>query len=152
MTLRTRLLAAALAGLAPAALAAESAEIRVTATVINTCRIVATEDIAFGTLDPAAATDVAAEGAVSFKCTKNADYALTADNGANWDAAAGRRRMKGAGDGYLPYALAQASFAGKGAGFGTPIRVAIRASLSGADYRDLPADAYADTIRLTLAP
>jgi spore coat protein U-like protein len=152
MTVRTRLLAAALAGLAPAALATESADIRVTATVINTCRIVAAEDIAFGALDPATATDVAAEGAVSFKCTKNADYALVADNGANWDAAAGKRRMKGSGENHLPYALAQASFTGKGAGFGTPVRVAIRASVAGADYRDLPADAYADTIRLTLTP
>jgi spore coat protein U-like protein len=146
---------AAAAGLAPLALAAgtsESAEIRVTATVINTCKITATEDISFGQLDPAAAVDVTAEGAVSFKCTRNADYTVTADNGANWDGSAGKRQMKGAGKEAMPYTLAQSSFTGKGAGFSTPIRLALRASLSGSAYRDLPADAYTDTLRISINP
>jgi len=146
------LVTAFVAVIVPAAMAAETAEIRVTATVINTCKITETQDISFGSLDPAAAADAAAEGFVSFKCTKNADYTLSADNGANWDAKAGKRRMKGADTNFLPYSLAQATFTGKGAGFSTPIRVALRASLSGADYRDLPADAYADTLRVTINP
>jgi spore coat protein U-like protein len=150
---RLRILAATvLAGIVPIATAADSAEIRVTATVINTCKITATQDISFGSLDPSLATDLSAEGLVSFKCTKNADYTVTADNGANWDAGAGKRRMKGAGLNFLPYALAQASFTGKGEGFSTPISIAIRASVTGTDYRDLPADAYADTLRVTITP
>lgn len=153
LTSRFRILAAAiLAGIMPRALAADSAEIRVTATVINTCKITATRDITFGSLDPSLATDLSAEGMVSFKCTKNADYTVTADNGANWDASAGKRRMKGAGVNFLSYAIAQSSFTGKGEGFSTPISLAIRASVTGADYRDLPADAYADTLRVTINP
>jgi spore coat protein U-like protein len=153
ITLRLRILVAAFAAaIVPAAMAAESAEIRVTATVINTCKITETQDISFGSLDPAAAGDATAEGFISFKCTKNADYTLSADNGANWDAKAGKRRMKGADTDFLPYSLAQVAFTGKGAGFSTPIRVALRASLAGADYRDLPAAAYADTLRVTINP
>lgn len=153
MTVRLRTIAAVLlAGAVPAVQAADSAEIRVTATVINTCKITATEDISFGSLDPAAATDLASEGSVTFKCTKNADYTLTADNGAHWDGQSARRRMKGAEANFLPYELAQASFNGKGAGFSTPIRVAIRASIAGSSYRDLPAGGYADTLRVTINP
>jgi spore coat protein U-like protein len=146
------LVAAALAGLAPLAMAAESAEIRVSATVINTCKITSTEDIAFGQLDPSAATDVTAEGAVTFKCTKNADYTVSVDHGSNWDGTAGKRQMKSGGKDVLPYALAESSFSGKGSGFTTPIRLALRASLAGAAYRDLPADAYTDTLRVSINP
>jgi spore coat protein U-like protein len=146
------LLSAVLATLTSAAFAADQADVKVTAAVVNNCKITATEDINFGQLDPAAATDQSAKGAVSFKCTKSADYTVTADNGANWDAKAGKRQMKGAADNFLPYALAQASFTGKGSGFSTPITVALNASLSGTDYKDLSADSYADVLRVTIAP
>jgi spore coat protein U-like protein len=146
------LLSAVLASLTSVAFAADQADVKVTATVTNNCKITATEDINFGLLDPAAATDVSAKGSVSFKCTKNADYTVSADNGANWDAAASKRQMKNGGKDFLPYALAESRFAGKGSGFSTPISVALNASLSGVDYKDLPADSYADVLRVTIAP
>lgn len=152
MKLNKVLLSAVLTTLATGAFAADSADVKVTAAVINNCKITSTEDINFGQLDPAAATDQSAKGSVSFKCTKSADYTVTADNGANWDAKASKRQMKGAADNFLPYALAQATFTGKGSGFSTPIVVALNASLSGADYKDLAADSYADVLRVTIAP
>lgn len=146
------LLSAVLATMTSVAFAADQADVKVTAAVVNNCKITSTEDINFGQLDPAAATDQSAKGSVSFKCTKSADYTVTADNGAHWDANASKRQMKGAADNFLPYALAQASFTGKGSGFSTPINVALNASLSGADYKDLAADSYADVLRVTIAP
>ena len=131
--------------------AADEADVQVTAAVINNCKIVDTQDINFGSLDPANAVDVNGDGAVVLKCTKSVDYALTADMGQN--EANGARRMKAGGtDDYLTYALGQDSFAGTGLGFSSPITVALAATVAGNDYRDLPADAYADTLRFTVTP
>ncbi|MFD0726359.1 Csu type fimbrial protein [Lysobacter brunescens] len=133
------------------AMAADGADVRVTAAVINNCKIIETQDINFGSLDPANATDVDAQGAVVLKCTKGVDYALSADMGRNEDG--GKRRMKADGSNdFLAYALGQDSFAGTGQGFSNPITVALAASIAGNDYRDLPADAYADTLRFTVTP
>ena len=134
------------------AMAADNADVKVKAAVVNNCKINSTTDINFGSLDPAAATNSSAGGSVIFACTKNVDYVLSADNGSHFDSAIGKRRMKGGDSNYLPYSLAQASFPGKGMGFGTPITVALSASIQGSDYRDLPADNYMDTLHLTITP
>jgi spore coat protein U-like protein len=140
------------AGLSGSVLAADSADVKVTASVVKNCKISATKDINFGTLDPAAATNASAQGAVVFACTRGAEYKLSADNGQHFDNSASKRRMKGADDNFLPYAIAQDSFSGKGEGFSQPITVALAADIAGADYKDLPADSYADTLRLTIEP
>lgn len=150
--IRTSALAAALfAGYASAALAADEADVQVTATVINNCKFMDTKDINFGSLDPSNAVDVNADGAVVLKCTRDVDYTLSADMGQN--ESNGARRMKADGsDDYLTYALAQDSFSGTGLGFSNPISVALAATVAGNDYRDLPAAAYADTLRFTVTP
>jgi spore coat protein U-like protein len=150
--IRTSALAAALfAGYASTALAADEADVQVTAAVINNCKIIDTQDINFGSLDPANAVDVNADGAVVLKCTKDVDYTLSADMGQN--ESNGARRMKaGASDDFLTYALGEDSFSGTGLGFSSPITVALAATVAGNDYRDLPADAYADTLRFTVTP
>lgn len=131
--------------------AADGADVRVTAAVLNNCKIIETQDINFGSLDPANATDVDGDGAVVLKCTKGVDYALSADMGRNENG--GKRRMKAdSSDSFLTYSLAQDAFAGVGEGFSNPITVALAASVAGNDYRDLPADAYADTLRFTVTP
>jgi spore coat protein U-like protein len=150
--IRTSVLATALlAGYASTALAADEADVQVTAAVINNCKIIDTQDINFGSLDPANAIDVNADGAVVLKCTKGVDYSLSADMGQN--ESNGARRMKaGASEDFLNYALGEDSFAGTGQGFSTPISVALAATVAGNDYRDLPADAYSDTLRFTVTP
>ncbi len=144
-------IATIIASTAIASHAADQADVRVTASVVNNCKILSTNDINFGALDPAVANDRSAQGSISFVCTKNVDYALTADQGSNFDAASSRRQMKG-GNEFLPYALAQASFSGKGAGFGNPLSVTLAAAIAGADYRNLPAADYVDVLRVTLTP
>jgi len=146
------LIAAALAAATTSAFAADQADVRVTASVLNNCKIISTKDINFGALDPAAATDRSANGAVSFVCTKNVDYALSADQGANFDGASKRRQMKGGDKDFLPYALEKDTFAGKGSGFSTPLNITLTANVAGNDYKDLPAANYADLLRVTLTP
>ncbi len=134
------------------AMAADNADVKVKASVLNNCKINSTNDINFGALDPAVASDNTASSSVIFTCTKNVDYVLNADNGSHFDNASGKRRMKGADSNYLPYSLAQSSFTGQGMGFTNPITVALSASVQGSDYRDLPADNYLDTLHLTITP
>jgi len=146
------IIATLIAAATSAAFAADQADVRVTASVLNNCKIISTKDINFGALDPAAATDRSANGAVSFLCTKNVEYALSADQGTNFDGASKRRQMKGGDKDFLPYALENDSFAGKGAGFSTPLSVTLTANVAGTDYKDLPAADYADVLRVTLKP
>lgn len=137
---------------AAGAFAADQADVEVTAAVVANCKIQSTQDINFGQLDPAAATDEKATGSVTFACTKDVDYAVKTSDGKHFDASSGSRRMKGAGNDYLPYALAQDSFTGKGNGFSSPVSVDLEASLLGADYKDLPADNYQDVLVVSLNP
>lgn len=145
-------IATIIASTAIASHAADQADVRVTASVVNNCKILSTKDINFGALDPAIANDRTAQGSVSFVCTKNVDYALTADQGANFDAASKRRQMKGGDRDFLPYALERDSFSGRGAGFGNPLEVTLAAAITGADYKNLPAADYVDVLRVTITP
>lgn len=143
--------AIAAASMSSTSFAADQADVQVLAAVINNCKIISTQDINFGQLDPAAATDASAQGAVTLACTKNVNYLLAADQGQNSDGSS--RRMRGGANGdLLAYQLAQDSFAGVGAGFSSPATIGLDASIAGSDYKDLPADAYADTLRFTVMP
>lgn len=137
-------------GFAGGAIAADGDQVKVTASVTPNCQIVSHQDISFGALDPSQATDAKAAGALTFACTKSVNYTMAADKGQN--ASGDKRRMKGAEDAYLPYALAQDSFTGKGMGFSTPITIALNATVAGVDYKDLPADSYADVLRVNVLP
>ena len=141
-----------LTSIAGVAAAADQADVRVTASVINNCKIISTQDINFGQLDPAVADDKKASGEIRFACTRNVDYVLSANEGANFDKASASRRMKGAADTFLPYGIEQDTFKGKGEGFSNQLKVTLAASLAGNSYKDLPADNYVDVLRVTLTP
>lgn len=131
--------------------AGDAATLRVSATVLGVCKIASVDDIRFGDLDPSRPVDVEAGGAVRLLCTRGVDYRLTIDNGEGYDAAAGRRRMRGGGA-FLPYALSADAFSGIGTGFRTPIELPLVATIRGDDYRDLPAEDYGDVVRVVLEP
>ncbi len=131
--------------------AGETTELRVTASVIANCKILQIQDINFGALDPGQASNASAEGHISFACTRGVDYRMTVDQGENFDSERSRRRMKGKAD-YLPYRIDNEVVSGSGTGFSAPLNFSIEASVSGADYRDLPVAAYQDTLRITLEP
>lgn len=131
--------------------AGETTELRVTASVIANCKILQIQDINFGGLDPGQASNASAEGHISFACTRGVDYRMTVDQGENFDSERSSRRMKGKAD-YLPYRINNEVVSGSGTGFSAPLNFSIKASVSGADYRDLPVAAYLDTLRITLEP
>ena len=146
-------LAAIVASCSFSAFAEDQADVQVTASVIGTCRIINTNDINFGALDPSQASNQQAQGSVEFACTKDVNYTLTGNNGQNFNTTTGKRRMIGSGGAlYLPYDLAQATFTGTGAGFSNPMTVSLDASLYGSDYRDSPALSYSDVLSFTLLP
>ena len=138
------------AGFSGSVFAADSEAVKVTASVSPNCLIQSHEDINFGALDPSKATDAKAAGSVTFACTKSVNYTLTADNGQY--AEKDTRRMKGAAEDFLPYALVQDSFSGRGQGYSTPVTVALNATIAGSNYKDLPADSFADVLRINVLP
>lgn len=132
--------------------AGETTELRVTASVNSNCKILQIQDINFGALDPGQASNASEEGHISFACTRGVDYRMTIDQGANFDSERSSRRMKANAADYLPYRIDNEVVSGSGTGFSLPLNFSIQASVSGADYRDLPVAAYHDTLRITLEP
>lgn len=134
---------------ATGAVAAETRSLLVSANAVARCYIQSTEEIRFGPLDPGQAANVTGRGSVTVACARGLDFRLAADRGRNADAA-GVRRMAAPDGSLLPYALKADTIAGTGLGFAAPVRMAIEATVAGADFRDLPANTYTDVIRVYL--
>lgn len=132
--------------------AGETTEVQVRASVIANCKILGVQDINFGALDPGQAVNINAEGFVSFACTRGVDFRMSADRGENYEASSGVRRMKGTTAEFLPYRIDKNVYSGVGSGFTHPTSFRVQASVNAADYQDLPADNYRDTLRITLEP
>lgn len=112
LLLATALAAAGLGGQASAA--TTTATFNVTATVVNSCKVTSTTDIAFGNYDPANvnnATPLDAQGAVTIRCTKNAAVNVALQQGSNPAAGstcvAPARQMKDSGTDLLGYGIYQ---------------------------------------------
>ena len=122
------------------------------ASVIANCKILQIQDINFGALDPGQASNASKEGHISFARTRGVDYRMTIDQGENFDSERSSCRMKANAADYLPYPIDNEMVSGSGTGFSSPLNFSIQASVSGADYRDLPVAAYQDTLSITLEP
>jgi spore coat protein U-like protein len=137
-----------------AELAAQSGDtrpIQVTANVKGSCRFDATPNINFGDLDPLNAADKDQVVNISFKCTKGVAYQLTIGNGQNYQG--GKNRMRGASGGdFIPYDISPRTQGGNGQGFATAATVQITGSVKSADYQNVSAGAYADTVTLSIQP
>lgn len=147
------LCAAGILGNAPA-LAADSATVSVSATVVGTCKFNSGGSVAFA-LDPSSASN--ATGTVTqpaFWCTKGASYTITDDKGVN-EAVAGTapRRMVHATlpTEFIPYSF---SYTATGAGTGKtlPITLDIASTVVNADFVNAAAGSYADTVTLSITP
>ena len=139
----------------------------VTATVINDCTISST-NIAFGNYDPTSAATVAAQGAVSAKCTKGDAVSVALDQGKNpagTSTAAVPARQMVNGTNLLPYHIyiaASPSTTEWGTGtLGTnepaaQTSASVNAALTFTTYgslpagADVPAGAYSDTVTATV--
>ncbi|KDB04123.1 hypothetical protein U879_08425, partial [Defluviimonas sp. 20V17] len=81
-----------------------TANLSVTATVVNSCTVTAPTAIAFGPITASTTTNQTTAGVVSVDCTANqASVSVTLDGGAN--VSTGQRRMSDGGTNYMPYNL-----------------------------------------------
>lgn len=138
--------------LTPLAMAADTATVAVSATVLGTCKFISAGSVAFPDLDPS--NPVVVNGVVTqpqFWCTRNAAYTLSDDFGVN-EATAGTapRRMTNGID-FIPYTFTYRP-TGVGSGPASPITMDIAASISDVDYINASAGAYTDTVTLTINP
>lgn len=133
---------------------AGTASIPVSASVTGTCQINSGNTIAFGTLDQtstAAATLPATN--ISFWCTKGTTVGtITLGNGVNYSGSS--RRMLGTTNGdYIAYSITAGTPSGtSGLGKTTALTLPISGSIANADFVDVSADTYADTVSVTIAP
>ncbi|MCE5232342.1 MAG: spore coat U domain-containing protein [Mizugakiibacter sp.] len=171
MKIKTALIATglALAGIGMQAQAGTaSGSFNVTASVVPSCKVVSTADIAFGNYDPADAnntTALDAAGNVTVRCTKNTPAAVTLNQGNNAAAgstcAAPSRQMADSGSNRLGYAIYkdasrtqawgcdatnQASFTS--AGIASPATLDTYGRIPAG--QDVPAGSYSDTVAVTV--
>lgn len=157
VTLKSLSLAAAVALAAPAAHAATATgSLLVSATVLDTCLVVATP-LAFGSLDGGAATPDLAPATVTVTCTAS-KAGITVSLGAGDNVSGGQRHMISADDDEVPYSVftdagRSASVAVDGDIFDGPVTAAIPTAFS--LYGLIPAGSYStgiysDTVTITV--
>jgi spore coat protein U-like protein len=138
------------------ALAGDTATVDVTASVVGTCKFgvggglggtnIAT--LAFGSLDPSSTADANATVNYQYWCTKGSVAATSADNGLNYS---GSRRMTNGVD-FIPYSFNLTNHTQTGAGKGNPLTATISGTILNADYINVSAGSYLDTVALTITP
>lgn len=137
-----------------AALAADTATVAVSATVVGTCKFNSGGSVGF-TLDPSVGTDE--NGTVTqpaFWCTKGASYTITDDKGVNEAVAnTAPRRMVHATvvTEFIPYSFSYTA-TGAGTGPALPITMNISSTVVSADYVNKTAGSYTDTVTLSITP
>lgn len=146
------MVAVALVSMAGAAMAGDTTTVAVSATVVGTCKFTAGGTIPFGNLDPSVGTDqTPAVTQPTFWCTKGAGYTISDDAGL-YDTGPLARRMKhGTLAEYIPYSFTYTA-TGTGAGPASVLTMNIASTVLGADYANVSAGVYSDTVTLTIAP
>ena len=133
-----------------AAVAADTANVAVNATVVGACKFNSGGTIDF-TLDPSIGGDV--NGAVTqpqFWCTKNASYTITDDNGQNEVGTTHRMKHASLSE-FIEYTFTYTA-TGTGAGKNSPITMNIASTVAEAQYANASAGSYSDTVTLTINP
>lgn len=138
---------AALTVMAGTAMASDSADLAVSATVIASCSMTG-GTLPFGELDPTTAPEVTASSdAVTVTCTSGTTYSLTGDDGAN--ASGTQKRLSDGSENYIPYSVVIPS---GGSGTGSAVGVTITGTIAASSYNTAPAGSYADTVVLSVTP
>jgi spore coat protein U-like protein len=138
--------------LAGVAMALDSNTLTVTASVVGTCKFnSATSTLAFGSLDPSAASDANLSTSVQFWCTKGTIETLTPGQGNNWSGTSRQIKDAVSGD-VIPYGLILTPDGSANAGPASPRTLTIAGSILGTDYTTVSAGDYADTVTITINP
>jgi len=143
----------------PARAGTDTDTIAVTATVVDSCNVVA-NDLDFGAYDPVSGSPADASTTLELTCTNGAAYVVSLDEGLGAGASIAARLMTNGGD-TLSYALYQDAgrtqvwgetngvdnVAGAGTGVLQTLTVYGRAPTA----QTAPAGSYADTVTVTVA-
>jgi spore coat protein U-like protein len=145
------IIAIAMIAFSGVALAAGTNTVTVTASVSGTCQFnSATSTLDFGALDPSSTLDAPATTTTTFWCTKNANYGITDDDGANESGVDANRLWNGTE--YIPYSFSYNPASGAGNGKTAPITLTMNGLISNADYVNAAVGVYSDTVVLTINP
>jgi spore coat protein U-like protein len=148
--MKSKILAAGMAAAvlaAPAAMAAGTHTLNVSATVNGTCSFdLPSSPMAFGAIDPAGVTPATATATVDFHCTTGQAYTVTLSGGGAYTLTSGLNS--------LPYT---ASITGGASGTGTGMAgaassVSVGATIAVTDFAHANAGAYTGTLTLNVAP
>lgn len=145
---------------ASSALAA-TATINVSANVVGTCKVttVGAVTLAFGDLtydangNSAGASLPTGSAAVTFWCTKKAQFEVTDDGGQH--NSGGQFQL--ASDTvvpteFIPYSFSYTPTSGQGQGPQTELQIDLGASIAAGTYDDVSVDSYSDTVVLSIEP
>ena len=143
----------AILSMAGAVMAADTANLTVSATVVGTCKFSVVGALNFGNLDPSVGSDVnASDNTTQFWCTKGvAAETITADNGSNWSGIS-RQMLDGVSTDLIAYSLTLTKDANPNAGPTSPRALTISGTVLGVDYVGKSAGNYSDTVVLTINP
>lgn len=144
---------AALMGMAGMAMAQDTTNLTVQASVTGTCKFSgAPEALNFGPLDPSVGTNVIASTTTKFWCTKGVTTeSFSAGNGSNWSGS--KRQMKDTavgGSDVIPYTLNLTPDGLANGGPGTLRTLTIDGGILGSDYTGKTASSYSDVVVLTI--
>lgn len=134
---------------------AATQDLTVSARVVGNCAFDSASDVDFGDLVQTSAADATATGNLVFWCTKNASYTLgDQDNPTTGDGtfAGTLSAPPGANQDTIDYTLTYTEFSGDGAGKTAPITSEITATIVNANYVNVAADTYTDTVTFTITP
>jgi spore coat protein U-like protein len=133
-------------------MAADNADVTVSATVVGTCRfVIPAPSLSFGLLDQSSSSDATATANLQFWCTRNALYTLTDEANPLVADGAFSGTLASGGD-TIPYSISYTNYTGSGLGRTTPITSVLTATILNADYVDAPEGPYNDTVIFTINP
>ena len=143
-------LAALVLGAAGNALATDTAQVTVSATVLATCGFNSGGVLAFGNLDPGTGLDVTVPATTQpvFVCSNGVNYTITDDDGVNESGVNANRMIDGSGN-FLPYSI---SYTATGVASGNPTSMNISGTVLYANYGGAVAGVYGDTVTVTINP
>jgi spore coat protein U-like protein len=147
------IIAIAMIAFSGVALAADTASVNVSATVVGACKFINKGGVLpFGNLDPSVAGDVNNLSATqpTFWCTKNASYTI-ADTGGAHDAGTTHRMIGATNSELIPYTITFSAL-GSGQGRDTTLSMNISGQVLYADFKNASADSYSDTVTLSITP
>jgi spore coat protein U-like protein len=160
-----RLLAAAVSSLSlcGAALADDTANLTVSATVAPTCKLTTGPTLSFGTVNPLANND--AQGNIQWVCTNGFNTAIKLGAGSTAGGTISNRLMSDGGTGKLAYQLytdsarttvfgdgtaGSSTVAVSGAGYASPANVTVYGRVLGSAAGAATAGSYTDTVLVTI--